>query len=147
MNNKKEDEIYCVECGKPIKRNAVICVHCGVQVKKLAYQSKEVPTATHKSKSAAVVLAVFFSYWSWLYTYKRSRIKFWIAFSISTIWSFIYLTTGIDAISSKQSINYCFANYGNWIWIASFFGIGIWIWAIVDNAVKPNSFYENYPSS
>ncbi len=35
MNNKKEDEIYCVECGKPIKRRAVICPHCGVQVKEL----------------------------------------------------------------------------------------------------------------
>ena len=30
--SKKEDEIYCPECGKPIKRNAVVCVYCGVQV-------------------------------------------------------------------------------------------------------------------
>ena len=38
---KKEDEFYCPECGKLIKKNAVICVRCGVQVKDLAYQSKE----------------------------------------------------------------------------------------------------------
>lgn len=34
-NLKKEDEMYCPECGKKIKRNTVICVHCGVQVKEL----------------------------------------------------------------------------------------------------------------
>ncbi|MBA7680782.1 hypothetical protein ES703_89103 [subsurface metagenome] len=145
MNNKQEDEIFCPECGKPIKKNAVICVHCGVQVKELAYQSKEVPTVTHKNRTAAVVLAVFFNYLSWLYTYKRSRIKFWIALSISMIWNFLYFVSIFGTISDKQSINYYFANYGTWAWLASFFGIGVWIWAIIDNATKPNSFYENYP--
>lgn len=58
MNNKQEDEIFCPECGKPIKKNAVICVHCGVQVKELASQSKEAPTVTHKNRTAAVVLSV-----------------------------------------------------------------------------------------
>jgi len=32
---KKEDEIFCPECGKPVKRNAVICVNCGIQIKSL----------------------------------------------------------------------------------------------------------------
>ena len=36
---KKQDEIYCPECGKAIKRNAVICVHCGIQVKELETKS------------------------------------------------------------------------------------------------------------
>ncbi len=145
MNKKQEDEIFCPECEKPIKKNAAICVHCGVQVKELAYQSKEVPTVKHKNRTAAVVFAVFFTYWSWLYTYKRSRIKFWIAFSILMIWNFIYFVSILDTILDKQPINYYFTNYGNWVWLSSFFGIGIWIWAIVDNSIKPNSFYENYP--
>ena len=29
------DEIYCPECGRSVKREAVICPFCGVQVKKL----------------------------------------------------------------------------------------------------------------
>jgi len=33
---KQEDEIFCPECGKAIKRNAVICVNCGIQVKPLS---------------------------------------------------------------------------------------------------------------
>ncbi len=42
MNNKKEDEIYCPECGKPIKRNAVICISCGIQLKEIKTSQKEV---------------------------------------------------------------------------------------------------------
>ena len=33
--DKKQDEKYCPECCRPIKREAVICPFCGVQVKKL----------------------------------------------------------------------------------------------------------------
>ena len=73
MNTKKEDEIYCSECGKPIKRKAVICPHCGVQIKDLEAPSKEskaskttkVPsdiTTTVKSKLVAILLAVFFDF-------------------------------------------------------------------------------------
>jgi len=32
---KKEDEIYCPSCAKPIKKGVVVCPHCGVQVKDL----------------------------------------------------------------------------------------------------------------
>ena len=35
IQTKKEDEIYCPNCAKPIKKEAVICPHCGVQVKEL----------------------------------------------------------------------------------------------------------------
>ena len=33
MNNRKEDEVYCPECGKAIKKEAVICLYCKTQVK------------------------------------------------------------------------------------------------------------------
>lgn len=39
--DKKEDEIYCPECGKPVKRNAVICVNCGVQIKEIRTTLKQ----------------------------------------------------------------------------------------------------------
>ena len=28
---KREDEIYCPECAKHIKKNAVVCINCGVK--------------------------------------------------------------------------------------------------------------------
>ena len=39
---KQTDEIYCPECAKPIKRNAVICVNCGIQIKKLEFKTPTV---------------------------------------------------------------------------------------------------------
>ena len=32
---KKENEIYCPHCAKPIKKDAVECPHCGVKIKEL----------------------------------------------------------------------------------------------------------------
>ena len=33
--SKGPDEIYCPECGKPVKKSAVVCIGCGVQLKEL----------------------------------------------------------------------------------------------------------------
>ena len=41
MNEKKEDEIFCPECGKVVKRNAIICPFCRVQIKQKENIEKE----------------------------------------------------------------------------------------------------------
>lgn len=38
---KKEDEIYCPECGQPVKRKAVLCMNCGVQINDLRIPSSQ----------------------------------------------------------------------------------------------------------
>lgn len=129
---KKEDEIYCPECGKAIKRSAIFCVNCGVQIKELKASLIQATTGNPnvKSKTAAVVLAVFFGYWSWVYTYGRNGFKFWVSFA------------GIPAV--VFTIAHFLNSYGNLFVFMGF--AAIWIWAISDNAVRPNSFYENYPN-
>jgi len=152
MNNKKEDEVYCAECGKPIKRRAVICPHCGVQVKELETSSQDTITRggsidVPKSKVTAVVLAVLFGFWSWAYTYGRNAKYFWIGFGVSFFLGIFFIpsmvvvtaTTG-EATTADMLVGFYFVLLGLW-------GLGSWSWAIVDNAVKPSSFYENYPSS
>ena len=32
---KGPDEMYCPECGKPVRKDAVVCINCGVQLKEL----------------------------------------------------------------------------------------------------------------
>jgi Tol biopolymer transport system component len=32
---KGPDDMYCPECGKPVKKDAVVCINCGVQLKEL----------------------------------------------------------------------------------------------------------------
>jgi cation transport ATPase len=110
---KQLDEIYCSSCGRAIKMQAVICVHCGVPV---PGRSLTVGAARPKSKTAAVLLAVFLTFWTWCYTYKRDAWKFWLNLVFSIV------TLGIWAITVA------------------------WVWAILDAAIKPTEYYEQFPN-
>jgi hypothetical protein len=66
-----------------------------------------------RSKTVAVLLAVFLSFFSWLYTYEKDATKFWVNLGLTVV------------------------SLGLWSFIA-------WIWAIVDTASKPETFYKNY---
>jgi hypothetical protein len=76
-----------------------------------------------KSKTTAVVLAVFLSFWTWLYTYKTDAWKFWVGLAV---WLLIALPL-------------TFA-YG----VGFLFTLGINIWAIIDASVKPREYYTGY---
>jgi len=66
-----------------------------------------------KSKTTAVVLAVLFAFWTWLYTYEKEAWKFWLNFILTII------------------------TFGVW-------GLISWIWAIIDTASKPESYYLHF---
>ncbi len=69
-----------------------------------------------KSKTTAVLLAVFLGFWTWVYTYTQvDSWKFWLNLVLSV------LTLGI-------------------------WGIVAWIWAIIDASVRPSAWYENFPN-
>ena len=116
---KQPDEMFCPSCGVAIKREAELCVHCGVRVGR--------PAAGAKSKTAAILLAIFLGFFTWLYTYREDSAKFWIVAGVSIV-NFIL---GI-------------ATAGIWFFIGFFIGIGLWIWAIVDTASKSDEWYATY---
>ncbi|GAH35439.1 unnamed protein product [marine sediment metagenome] len=58
LKSKKEDEIFCKECGKPIKRNTVICPFCGVQVKELKTSIKNERQRMSKKLIVLIVILV-----------------------------------------------------------------------------------------
>ena len=116
---KQPDEMFCPSCGVPIKREAEICVHCGVRVGR--------PAAGAKSKTAAILLAVFLGFFTWLYTYREDSGKFWISLGVS----------GINFVLG-------IATAGVWFLVGFLVGIGIWIWAIVDTASKSDEWYASY---
>ena len=72
--------------------------------------------ARPKSKTAAVLLAVFLTFWTWCYTYKRDAWKFWLNLVLSVV------TLGIWAVTVA------------------------WLWAIIDVAVKPSEYYAQFPN-
>ena len=109
------DEMYCPGCGTLIKRNVEICADCGERV-------QEAAVSMRKDKVAAILLAVFLGFWTWLYTYKKDAWKFWVGLALTfTVFNPL------------------------WTWLILFVpNVGIWIWAIVDVSVKPRQFYEQY---
>ena len=178
---KSPDEIYCPECGRTIQRGFNKCPFCDTDFKKLfgsevqqdtgnigygtgghygprdVYSSGDTTKETLpqsypvKSKTVAVVLAVFLGFWSWLYTFKNNSLKFWITLGV---FGMIFIITSAYSCSIiTDSMNY--GGYGTNYFSGSFIGLiiftniisfGIWVWSVVDNATKPESFYRNYPN-
>jgi len=151
--SSENDEIYksCSECGKLIKWEAVVCTYCGMQVKELKvdvnYNTEYINPA--KSKAIAVILAVFFSYWAWLYTYRINGGKFW-AFLVVDILRSIFAV-----LFSIPNNNLGIYNYdkiftpGNltiFIILSSIWTLILWLDVLITSAIKPNSFYTNYPN-
>lgn len=128
MNDiKSSDEIYCPECGKAIKRNAVICVHCGIQIKPLqdsTAKHEEIITIP-KSRKVTLWLVLFLGFFSWLYTFRKDWWKFLIS-------SFIFLILFI-VIKRNETV-------------AFIIGAIVYLWPVIDVTIRKESFYENYPN-
>lgn len=138
-NAKKDDEIFCPECGKPIKKNAIFCINCGIQINELITQKPEI-IVTPKYKSTAIFLSIFLSFFSWLYTYKKSSRKFWFSFLLTAISPVMIPVLTIIWTTSGGNGG---ALYGFGFFYAVLFGI--WVWAIIDNSLKSKTYYNNYP--
>ncbi len=114
MNDKTisvQEGFFCTNCGKALKENAAVCPYCGVAVKGGMLDRPKVS----KDKTVALLLAIFLSFWTWIYTYEKDSWKFWLNLSLTIV------TIG-------------------------FWGIVAEIWAIVDVATKPDSYYINFPN-
>lgn len=102
---------YCAACGTTLLATAVVCPRCGSSV------------GSPRSKTTAVLLAVFLTFWTWLYTYRTNSRKFWLGLGLDVVGVFL-LTFGIG-----------------WLIL-----LGVWIWAIVDAASKSDAWYRAYGS-
>ena len=113
---------FCVKCGTQSVNN--FCGNCGAPTSGPALITNA-PTPSlgaAKSKTVAVLLAIFLSFCTWLYTYDRDKSKFWIGLGVGVA-SIILTAVGIGAIGV----------------------IGIYIWAIIDSATKAEGWYRDYP--
>jgi len=101
---------WCPACGMPLFPSAVVCPQCGT------------PLAAPRSKGVAVILAVFLGFWTWLYTYRLDKAKFWVGLGCGIIGAFTMIfLIGIPIV------------------------FGVWLWAVIDTAVKPEGWYQQYP--
>jgi hypothetical protein len=72
-----------------------------------------------------VLLAVFLSFWSFLYTYRTAAWKFWLSLGLA-VGGYILVWALNSATNSLA---------GTFIWAA--IALGVWIWAIVDRSMTP----------
>jgi uncharacterized membrane protein YvbJ len=110
---------FCPSCAAPTTPFTEVCVKCGMQLPMQAIAVKK----SSKSKPTAVILAVFFGCFSWLYTYKRDKWKFW---------------AGIAAVVAAVAL---LGIYITFTWTVV---MVVWVAAIVDTVVKKERWYVTY---
>lgn len=132
---------FCASCGSGLVAAAVICPNCGAAQKGFS-------TSGGKSKTTAVLLAVFLSAWTWVYTWKVNAKKFWIAMGLWVVQIIIFIV-GAGQVASKLTCNpttdACSYHTGSAgiLLFAYLISFGIWIWAIVDTSTKSREYYSN----
>jgi hypothetical protein len=110
----------CPKCGTPRNYRAERSTVAGNQV-------------GSKSKTAAVLLAVFLSYWTWLYTFKTDKWKFFVGLGLFVI---LYVPPLFF------QAGFFLANLFSILSVLALLGVSVW--AIIDTAIKPSSFYSGY---
>ena len=111
---------YCVTCGNGLVATAAICPRCGTPV-----SGAKPGQLGAKSRTAAVLLAVFLSFWSFLYTYRISAWKFWLGLGL-IVCSFILGESTVYTTHNPA---------GAIVW--SLVALGVWIWSIIDRSTTP----------
>jgi hypothetical protein len=106
-------------------------------------------SVTPKNKTAAVLLAVFLSFWTWLYTYRREGWKFWVSLALTSASMLVMALATFFIMTSYNNIPLPTDPFTAWLlaWIIAYtIAIGLWVWAIVDTSVKNNDWFNNYPN-
>lgn len=143
---------YCQSCGKEVGETANFCASCGTRLSPLTASTKR---SGSKNKLASILLAVFLGFWTWLYTYKRDVKKFWIGLSIYIVAFVIFCAFIIYFIisipwSPESTLELTDTQTGMvilfWILLVliQMACNGIWIWAIIDTAIKKDEWYRDY---
>lgn len=121
--------IHCVGCGRELVWSASFCPVCGTA--RLQHATRG------KSKTAAVLLAVFLGLWSFLYTATRDAGKFVVALAI---WLVVYLpaTFSVYAYPAADA-----AVLGT---IQLLAGFSVWLWPVILTSVRSSEWYRSYPN-
>lgn len=162
---------FCASCGNGLVAGSGFCSSCGAPVAAVSAQPvapmqqsvQYAPAmAKTKTKTAAVLLAVFLNCWTWLYTFKRDKVKFFIGLGLGFISSVISTVSYLTNVGVQQQSFSCYysalVNYTDssfceiyktdytGAYIGSAIGFGIWLWAVIDTARKKQDYFTNYPN-
>ena len=90
--------------------------------------------AEPKSKSTSVLLAVFLGTWTFLYTYKKDAVVFWVSLGFQVFFFFAILYSSIySGYSGAGAVGF----------VAFIF----WLLSLISTATRPPEWYARYPNS
>ena len=155
--NTPDFDHYCTACGVGLSSRDSFCSKCGAQVGISPVSMVQIQKT--KDKTAAVLLAVFLGFWSWLYTFKASKAKFVFGLAVSLLGLLIAVLEQVswadnDAQCTLQIHNLFFYGVDNTNCDASYrheyFGLiiifAVWLWSLLSSVMRSKDFYENYGS-
>lgn len=110
---------FCPACGSSMASGTSTCPGCGTPLPSVA--------CVQRSKTAAVLLAVFLTFWTWLYTHDKDAWKFWtgVCLVLAATWVLVFTT-------------------GAWLVIGWSILAGLWVWSVLDVSVKDESWYQSF---
>ena len=123
---------YCSVCGNGVVAQAVICPKCGSPVAPMQKSTMQ----GDKSKTVAIILAIFLGAWSWLYTARADAPKFWAFVGASVVPAMLLW------ISSQSQFNYSW--FLNYLLSGLAALVLLNLWPVINAIVRPASFYAQY---
>jgi hypothetical protein len=136
---------FCSQCGNALVETAVICPKCGSPTSRFNQMNTVGPRNTYnpgvaieapRVKSTAVVLAVFLGTWTFLYTYRKDAVVFWVSLGFQT---FFFLAILFLAILASRASG-ASAAFG-------FIAFIFWLLAVITTATRPSDWYLRYPNN
>ncbi len=93
-----------------------------------------------RSKTIAILLAVFLGSWTWIYTYSKDAWKatLGLGLDLSTLVSLVFII-----LISMRTRTEGYEIFGA-LFLALPIWFGIWLWAIIDTPVKADKWYESF---
>jgi hypothetical protein len=146
----------CVACAEEILVEAKLCKHCRTSQDIAVFSSSESKinqaefTGTNqKNRSTALGLAVLFGFWSFLYTYKIDKTKFWAFFLaqgfLLAIYACYFYWLGANSyelvVNQGISINGLIAGGNLMLVLVQAPG---WIYALVVQIGRTDHFFSEY---
>ena len=183
---------FCSKCGSALGAGSAFCANCGTPVASVAAPEAPSAPVAHaapmqtppqsaynpgyapagaqyagapkpRTRSTAILLAIFLGYWSWLYTFKVNKGKFFAGLGFGLLSAIV--TTSVSIYNSNQMRLFreciwdaymgtvwdeaiCYDYDSIWwpIVVVGILGVGMYVWSLVDNIRKSEEFYRAYPN-
>jgi hypothetical protein len=132
-------EKYCSACGNGLIATAAICPKCGSPVGRGVLSGVG---SAPKSKTVAVLLAVFLGFWTYLYTYREDKIKFWIWLPIVVVAIFFEIITAVLMATSYSDTFNTLGVISSFVYFIAIFVS--WLVALITTVKRAQDFFTNY---